>query len=382
MIGLTGRCCALAVAVLLAAAAAAAEPPIRIAALYNLTGGMAPIDGPALNGASLHVAEINRDGGLLGRQVELAAFDTATDPAAARRAAVQAVADGAVAGIGYGDTTFVLAAAPVFQEHRLPFVTSGATHPELPARIGDHLFMAAFGDDDQSYAIAAHAFAELGLRRVVVWTDQSMDFTRTLSGFFRERFRALGGSIVATDDFRSGDTDFSGQIARLRAVAHADGVFVAAVPAEAGLTVKQIREAGLSLPILSADGFDTELVASVPGPALATGIWFATHAFRESDRPAVTAFVAAYRARYGLPPESAFAALGYDAVGLLADAIRRAGSAAPARLRDALAATRGYPGVTGEIGYGRAGGVPAKPVAIIAVMDGTFAEVAVLPAQP
>ena len=146
----------------------------------------------------------------------------------------------------------------------------------------------------------------------------------------------------------------------------------AAKAEQAGLTVKQIREAGLNLPIVSGDGFDTELVTSVPGDKLANDVYFSTHTYREDDRPEVVAFIAAYEKEYGRPPENAFAPLGYDAVGLIADAINRAGSTEGKALRDALAGTKGFKAVTGEITYSRPSGVPMKGVSIISVHDGKY----------
>lgn len=357
--------------VLIPAGASAAEP-VRIAALYNLTGGMASIDAPALDGAKLAARHVNDAGGLLGgRPIELVAIDTKTDVKAAAAGAEKALTQGVVAGIGYGDTNFVMAAAPLFQAKGIPFVTSGATHPMLPTWIGDCLFMTAFGDDDQAYAIADYALDTLKTANIAVLTDTAMDFTKALAAFFTERATKRGGKIVLEDAFAGGDTDFSAQVNRLQAAnPRPDAVFVAAVPAEAGLIVKQIRAAGLSLPILSGDGFDTELVTSIPGPELAENVFFATHTFRGDARPEVAAFVAAYREFYGRDPESAFAALGYDAVNLLSDAIRRAGSTDPAALRKALIATRGFKAVTGTISYGRLSGVPIKPVSIIGVHHG------------
>ena len=355
---------------------AQAQETATVAALYNLTGGMSSIDAPAFNGAILHAEQINQAGGLLGGQVmlEVVGIDTKTDQQETATAAQQSVAmDNIVAGIGYGDTTFVLAAAPTFQDAGIPFVTSGATHPMLPTWVGDYMFMTAFGDDDQSFAIADYAYDTLGLRRVAVWTDDSMDFTRALTQFFTERFVERGGEIVGDDFFMMGDTDFSAQIARLQAIDPVpDGVFVSAIPGEAGLSVRQIREAGISYPIVSGDGFDTELVATVPGPELANDVFFSTHTYRADDRAVVTDFVAAYEARFGRPPENAFAPLGYDALGLVAQAIEAAGSTDTAAIRDALAATRGYDGVTGVISYSRESGVPPKPVAIIEVQGAAF----------
>ncbi len=365
--------CALA-AVCAAAASAIAAEPIKIGALYNVTGGMASIDGPSLNGARLAAKQINEAGGLLGgRKIELIAIDTKTDQQETAKAAQRLLSEGVVAAIGFSDTTFVMAAAPLFQEAKVPFVTSGATHPKLPEWVGDYMFMVPFGDDDQSYAIADYAYDKLGVRRVVVWTDNSMDFTKALSKFFKERFTARGGEVVAEDFFMMGDKDFSAQIARLQAIDPLpDAVFIAAVPSEAGLTVKQIREAGLDMPIISGDGFDSELVVEVPGKDLADKVYFSTHTFRADDRPEVLAFIEAYRKEYGGDPENAFAALGYDALNLVADAIRRAGSDEPGKIRDALAATRGFKAVTGEISYTRPSGVPPKPVSIIAVEKGEY----------
>ncbi|MBW1776168.1 MAG: ABC transporter substrate-binding protein [Deltaproteobacteria bacterium] len=346
---------------------------IKLGGLYNLTGGMSSIDAPALNGAKLQAKLINEAGGVLGKNLEVIGIDTKTDQKAAATGAKKALAMGVVAGLGYGDTTFVMAAAPLFQKKGVPFVTSGATHPMLPKWVGDYMFMVPFGDDDQSFAIAEYTVNKLGAKKVAVWTDNSMDFTKALSKFYKQRITELGGTIVLEDFFMMGDKDFSAQIARLKNADPApEAVFVSAIPNEAGLTVKQIREAGLTLPIVSGDGFDTELVTTVPGDKLANDVYFSTHTYREDNRPEVLAFVKAYEKEYNRPPENAFAALGFDAVGLIADAIKRANSTDGKALRDALAATKGFKAVTGEISYTRPSGVPMKGVSIISVKNGKY----------
>lgn len=353
---------------------ALAQEALKIGALYNLTGGMSSLDGPSLKGAQLAVKQINAGGGLLGKQIELIAPDGKTDQQETAKAAQRVLSEGVIAGIGQSDTTFVMAGAPLFQEKGIPFVTSGATHPELPQWVGNYMFMTPFGDDDQSFAIADYTFDKLKAKRVAVWTDNSMDFTKALSKFFIQRFKERGGEIVGEDAFMMGDTNFSAQIARLAALdPKPDAVFISAIPSEAGLSVKQIREQGITMPIVSGDGFDTELVASVPGPELANEVYFSTHTYRGDDRPEVTKFIADYKAEYGIDPENAFAPLGYDALMLVADAVRRANSAEPAKIRDALAETRGFKAVTGEISYTRPSMVPPKPVAIISVKGGKYA---------
>ena len=355
------------------AATAIAAEPIKIVGLFNLTGGMSSLDQPSLNGAELKADEVNSKGGLLGgRQVQLVTIDTRTDQKEAATAAKRAVGmTGVSAGIGFNDTTFVLAAAPLFEAADIPFVTPGATAPELPDMVGKDLFLVPFGDNVQAHAMADYAHGQLGLKKVVVWTDNASDYAKGLSRFFQERFKADGGEIALNDRFLTGDKDYSAQVARLQASADGvGGVFVAAGPDEAGVIVRQIREAGIELPILGGDGFDTPLVVDVPGPDLATDVYFTTHAYSDLKSAAIDDFRAGYQKKFGHEPENAFAALGYDAVGMLAAAITRAGSAEPAAVRDALAATKGYEGVTGTISYTGGSRVPLKTVAVMAVRDG------------
>ena len=258
------------VAAMAMAGTAGASEPIKVALTYNLTGGLASLDNPALNGSKLKGKQINAAGGLLGHQLEFIIIDTKTDQQETAKAAQKVLSMDIAAGIGYSDTTFVMAAAPLYQKKKVPFITFGATHPMLPTWVGDYMFMTPFGDDDQSFAIADYTYDKLGARNVLVWTDESMDFTKALSKFFIQRFEERGGKITQRDSFMMGDTDFSAQIARLQSAdTTPDAIFISAIPSEAGLSVKQIREQGLTLPIVSGDGFDTELVADVPGPKLA-----------------------------------------------------------------------------------------------------------------
>lgn len=353
---------------------ALAQEPIKIAALYNISsGGLASLDGPSLNGVKLKAKMINDAGGLLGgRMIDITAIDTKNDTRETATAAQRAVAiPGLTAGIGQSDTTFALAAAPLFQTAGIPFVTSGATSPDLPTMVGDEMFLVPFGDDVQAHAMAEYAYNTLGLRNVAVWTDNAMDYTTGLSKYFTERFTQLGGKIAIQEVYMTSDQDFSALVARLQATQGVDGVFASSGPDTAGIIVKQIREAGIDLPIMAGDGFDTDLLTSVPGPKMSTNIYFTTHAYVGLETGPAKEFRAAYEKEYGNPPENAFAALGYDAMGLVADAITRAGSADPRAVTEALAATSGYKdAVTGAIAYPKGSRVPSKPVAIMHVVDG------------
>jgi branched-chain amino acid transport system substrate-binding protein len=200
-----------------------------------------------------------------------------------------------------------------------------------------------------------------------------MDFTKPLSRFYKQRAKELGMNLVLEDFFMMGDKDFSAQIARLKnASPKPDAIFISSIPNEAGLTTKLIRENGLTLPIVSGDGFDTELIVSVPGKELANDVYFSTHTYRADPRPEVTEFIENYKKEYGVDPENAFAPLGYDAIALIADAITRGNSADPQILKENLAKTMGFKAVTGEISYTRPSGVPVKGVSIISVKKGEY----------
>ena len=351
-----------------AAPLARAADPIKIVALYNLSaGGLASIDGPSLNGAKLMAKQINDAGGLLGgRMIELTAIDTKNDQKEAATGAKRAVSmEGVVAGIGHSDTTFALASAPLFQAQGIPFVTSGATSPDLPDMVGSQMFLACFADDVQAHAMAEYAYNTLGVKNIVMWTDNAMDYTKGLSKYFQDRFTQLGGKVLLNDVYMTEDKDFSALVSRLKANPDAQALFASSGPDTAGIIIKQVREAGIKLPILGGDGYDTDLISTVPGPDLSDNVYFTTHAYVGLDTGTANAFREGYQKAYGNPPENAFAALGYDAMGLVADAIKRAGSTDPAAITKALNETSDYAAVTGKIAFKNGSRIPSKPVAIM-----------------
>ena len=187
-------------------AARQTPPPVRIGAIYNLTGGQAALDSPSLDGARLAVDRINARGGLLGRRVELLERDGQTNEEDVSRAAASLVASGCSAIIGLSDTDQVLAAAPIAARAGVPFVTSGATSPLLPAEVPNWLFLACFGDNAQAAAGAQYATEQLGARTTAVLYDRDLDYTRLLARYFERSFRAQGGSVLVTADYeKAGD---------------------------------------------------------------------------------------------------------------------------------------------------------------------------------
>jgi len=347
--------------------------PIKIGTVQNLTGGMAFIDAPALNGIQLAAKQKNDQGGLLAKEVQVIAIDTKTDQAEAAAGAKRLVGEGVSAMIGYGDTTFALAAAPAAQDAKIVFMTQGATHPRLPEFIGDWMFMTPFGDNDQGAAMAEYAVKELGYKTTVIWVDYAMDFSVAVCSFFLDAFEHSGGSILYVDRFKTDDTDFSAQISRFKAATpKPDCLYLGSTPGNVGMMVKQIRQAGITTPIVGQDGFDTpEGLVGVAGE-LAEGVVFTSHVSLHDPDSRVRRFVEAYKSQYGKEPENAFAALGYDAIGLILDAIARAGSDEPAAIKSALEKTKSFPGVTGDITFTPERHAPFKSVTILVVKGGKF----------
>jgi branched-chain amino acid transport system substrate-binding protein len=356
-----------------------AAEPIKVGVVMGLTGPWASIDEPAWKGIQLAVDQINARGGLLGRPVIAICIDTKADEAETVAAVTRLVEQEKVVSIlGYCDTHWVLTGAPIATEHGIPFITPGATHPRIPERTG--AWLACFGDNTQAAAMAEYAYKVLGLRKAAVWIDSACDFCVAVSAYFEDAWKHLGGEVVYEDFFETSWTDFSPLVARLKTYQDAgsvDCVYISAIPGNVGLIVKQVREGGVLLPILGEDGYDTPLLPEVAG-VYAEGVLFTTHVSLDSPNPKVQEFVAAYTKKFGGRPENAFAALGYDAMMLLAEAINIVKSANPKDIEKGLSQIKDFPGVTGTISYPAGTKVPAKAVSVLIVLGGKFRTLATI----
>jgi branched-chain amino acid transport system substrate-binding protein len=363
-------------ALLSACGGPAASNTINIGGTYNLTGAMASLDVPASHGSLLAVKEINAAGGVLGKQINYILLDGKTDSATNGNIATQLITTNKVVAIvGNTDSDSALAIGPIAQKAGVPYLTAGATSPKLPDQVGDYMFLAPFGDNVQAAAGAEYMYNKLNCRNVWRFWDKGAEYTTLLAKYWQERFEEMGGKMVLDDTYTQGDTDFSAQITRLKALSpQPDCLYVAALQAsDAGAIAKQLRDAGITLPMVGGDGYDGPELVGVGGTG-AENTFFTTHAFISADKGSdkMKAFIAAYNKEYGTNPESAFAALGYDAVYLMVDAIKRANSTDSKAIHDALAATKGLAGVTGTVTYQPGIRVPQKSVTIIAIKDGQY----------
>ncbi len=348
---------------------------IKLGMIYNMTGSQATLDTPSANGARLAAKEINAAGGVLGKKIELVAYDGKSDAATIGNAATQATkTDKVVAMFGFSDSDMVMAAAPIAAKAGVVFVTSGATSPKLPDQVPDYLYLACFGDNVQAAAGAEYAVDSLKAKTAYLLIDKGMEYTLLLGKYFKERFVEMGGQVVLEDTYQGGDKDFSAQITKVKGLKPVpDLLYIASGPDDIGTIVKQFRDAGLKKPIMGGDGYDTPLLVQIAG-AGAENTYFTTHSLMDVNlgTAAVKKFIADYQAEYKAPPENAFAGLGYDTVKLIADAITRAKSADPKAIRTSLSATKDLAGVTGAITFQPGSRIPQKGVTVILVKGGVF----------
>ena len=370
------KCMAVGIAAVMTTAIAGtfvhADDEIVIGAIFNVTGDQSSLDAPSQQGFDLAIEEINAAGGINGKQLKAVYYDGQTDTAVCANNAKKLIDnDGAIVLTGFSDSDFVYAAGAVAQEAGVPFLSTGATTPDIPAVVGNCAFLTAFGDDVCAEACADYAFEELGAKTAYVLTDQSMSYTTNLSDYFMDHFKELGGEIVLQDFFSSGDYDYAAQIARYQALGDECGIlFMATGPDDASTVIEQFRSAGVTAPMISGDGWDTDLWG-VAGDLANQDCYCGTHFSADDEGETVQGFIAAYTEKYGNAPENGFAALGYDAAHIIAAAIEACGDdVTPENVRAAIEETKDYAGVTGTISFTAEEHVPDKTVVICQAEDG------------
>ena len=365
---------AIAIGLSVMAGAALAAEPIKMGAIYSLTGSYAVIEDPALKGAKLAVKEINAAGGIKGRPIELIHYDGKSTLADIANAAQRLVhEDKVIAIIGVTDSGFYLASAPIAQDAGIPYLDTGGTVPNLPEQVGEFGHMMPFGDDYQAFVAAEFAHGDLGAKTAFVLRDADSDYTRAIAGFFKEKFTKEGGQIIDESSYHTGDTDYSAHVTKIRSLNPPPDVIYAAMnPGDDATFVRQAREGGITLPIIGGDAFDNPDLVKNAGAKNTENVYFTTHMAMTSDVGAVNKFIDAYKAVYGIPPENAFAGLGYDSVYLMAEAMNRASELTSKAINDAIFTITDFNGVTGKANFSDPKRAPDKEVTLIAVKNGKF----------
>ena len=351
-----------------ATAALTAQETIKIGEYASLTGKEASFGQQSHKGLTLAIEEINAAGGALGRKLELFTEDNQTKPGESATAAKKLISrDKVVALIGEVASGRSLEAAPIAQAAKIPMIAPAATNPKV-TQTGNYIFRVCFIDPFQGTVMAKFAQNDLKAKRVAILSSVSNAYSVGLAKFFKETFVANGGLVVSEKNFSEGDKDFRAQLTAVKA-ANVDAIFVPSYYTEAALIARQARDLGLTVPLFGGDGWVADQLLEIGGDAL-NGCYYSTHFSPENQDPVVQAFVKKFKARWGANENpDAFAALGYDAAFVLVDAIKRAGTTDGPKLRDALAATKNFAGVTGVTNID-ANRDASKPAAIIAIKGG------------
>jgi branched-chain amino acid transport system substrate-binding protein len=312
-----------------------------------MTGPQATFGTSSDRGIQLATSELNEAGGIKGRKVQIIALDDEGKPEEGATAATRLISSEHVTALlGEVASTISKFMAPKAQAARIPMVTPSSTN-ESVTQVGDFIFRACFIDSFQGYVMAKFARENLKLSKVAILKDVRNDYSVGLAKVFTTEFTKMGGQIVDDESFSAGDVDFKAQLTNIKG-SNPDGIYIPGYYTDVGLISRQAREAGLTVPLLGGDGWDSDKLYEIGGDAL-VGSYFSNHYSVDDPNPRVQAFVAKFKKAYAGQLPDSLAAQAYDAAGMLFDAMKRAPDLSGPAIRDALAATKNYPGVTGDI---------------------------------
>lgn len=322
-----------------------------------------------MNGVLMAAAQVNQYGGINNRQIDVVIHDDRGSAEEAARLTGKLIdQDKVVAIIAGGVSGNSRAAAPKAQSSHIPLISPSSTDPAVTLT-GDYIFRACFVDSFQGEVMASFAADKLKAKKAAILFDINSSYGRGLTEFFETSFRKLGGEIVNKQSYTQGDSDFKGQLSSIKA-AEPDVIYIPGYYLEVALIAKQARALGLNQPLLGGDGWDAPELWQLGGDAL-NGSYISTHYSPDDPSPKIREFVHEYKQRYQNLVPDAHAALAYDAALLLFDAIKRAGSTDGPQLRDALAHTKDFEGVTGVISID-ADRNAVKPAVVLKLMDASF----------
>jgi branched-chain amino acid transport system substrate-binding protein len=345
--------------------AAASDIPVGV---YAATSGSEAAFGQAtVQGEKLAAEEINNAGGVLGKKIRLIIEDDQGKAEEAASVVTKLIThDNVIAVLGENSSNQSLAAAPICQASKVPMISASSTNPAVTKK-GDYIFRVCFTDPYQGKALAMFVRTNLHATTAAILRDNKNDYSVGLAEVFRKEFTTLGGKIVAEQSYSGGDSDFRPQLTAIKGT-NPQVLFIPGFYTEVGQIAIQARDLGITIPMVGGDGWDSPTVIQIGGKSV-DGCYFSDHYFVGAPDPVVKRFVAEINKRSGKNPD-ANSALGYDAVYVLANAIKRAGSLDRKSIRDQIAATKQYQGVSGVITMGPDRD-PIKPVAMIKIDGGT-----------
>jgi branched-chain amino acid transport system substrate-binding protein len=342
---------------------------IKVGVYGDLTGQTSSFGQSTRNGAQMAAEEINAAGGINGRQIQLVIEDDQGEPGKAATVVAKLINQDQVrALIGEVASSNSIAAAPNAQEAKVPMISPSSTNPKV-TQIGDYIFRVCFIDPFQGEVMAKFAANSLKAKKAAILFDSNSDYSKGLVQFFKQAFTGLGGEIVTEKAYAQRDRDFTGQLTAIRDL-NPDVIYVPGYYQEVGVIAKQTKQLGIKAPLLGGDGWDSPQLWDLGGDAL-NGDYISNHYSVDDPSPAIQDFVKRYKAKYNGTAPDAIAALGYDAMQVLADAIKRAGGTECAALRQAIAETANFKGITGVISINQERNA-VKPAVVLELQNKKF----------
>ncbi|WHZ03097.1 ABC transporter substrate-binding protein [Neobacillus sp. YX16] len=324
---------------------------VKIGANLELSGGVASYGQSIQEGLKLAIEEINKEG-IDGKKLELVTFDNKSDAAEATNGAIKLISQDKVSAIvGAATSTNTLAQVEIAQKNKTPLITPTGTNSTITSKDGvlnDFVFRTCFIDPFQGTVAANFASTDLKVKNAAIIIDSSSDYSKGLAASFQESFEGNGGKVVAEEAYVAKDTDFNAILTNIKAK-NPEFIFLPGFYEEVGLIIKQARALGIDVPIMGGDGWDSPTLVDIAGADPLNNTFITNHYSSGDSDPKVQDFVKAFEGKYDGKSPDAFAALGYDTAYYIADAVKRAGSGDPEKIKKALEETDGLGLVSGNM---------------------------------
>ena len=351
-----------------ATTAAKESETIKIGSTAPLTGPVAIYGVTSINGAKLAMEEINKNGGVLGKQIEYIVLDSKGDSTEAITAYNRLVDEGIVAYLGEITSKPTLAIAEVAAQDNMPMITPTGTQFNI-TEAGPNVFRVCFTDPYQGVVLANLAKKNLNAKTVALLVNNSSDYSDGVAEAFVKEAEKLGLQVVAKEGYAEGDKDFRAQLTKV-AAANPDVLLVPDYYEQAALISTQAREVGVTATFIGPDGWDgvAKALDSSSYGAIENS-YFTNHYSVEDQNEKVQNFLKAYREKYNEEP-SAFSALAYDTAYLMKDAIEKAGSTDKDAIIKAIKESD-FAGVTGHLKFDEKNN-PVKAVTVLKIVNGNY----------
>lgn len=319
---------------------------IRVGEVGSMTGAEATFGTSTHRGVMLAFDEVNESGGVQGKKIQVVSVDDQGKPEEAATAITKLITqDKVVAVLGEVASSRSIAMAPIAQQYKVPMISPSSTNPKV-TELGDYIFRVCFIDPFQGLVMARFATEKLKIKRVAILRDSKNDYSVGLADVFTESFKKMGGTIVEDKSYSAGDIDFKSQLTSIGA-SQPEAIYVPGYYTDVGLIARQAGELGIKVPLMGGDGWDSPKLREIGGNYI-NGSYFSNHYSSDDQSPQVQKFIADFKKKYNEIPDG-LAAMGYDAAKVLVEAIKKVGIDSPDSLRQAIAQTKNFPGVTGTI---------------------------------